>query len=70
MLSNQPGSKGLKTNTFNTVTQEQCAGLRQYLGTALNQLEVLKHTGLNESVLKQLTRVGLLPKRTRPDCGT
>jgi hypothetical protein len=49
------------------VPQEQCAGLRQYLGTALNQREVLKRTGLNESVLKQLTRVGLLPKRTRPD---
>jgi hypothetical protein len=38
---------------------------RKYLGTALNQLEVLKRTGLNESVLKQLTRVGLLPKRAR-----
>ncbi|MGB3837026.1 hypothetical protein [Castellaniella sp.] len=67
MLSNMPGASGLKANTFNTVTLEQCASFRQYLGTALNQLEVLKRTGLNESVLKQFTRVGLLPKRTRPD---
>jgi hypothetical protein len=67
MLSNMPGSARLKANTFNTVTQEQCAGLRQYLETALNQLEVLERTGLNESVLKQLTHVGLLPKRARPD---
>ncbi|MER1939891.1 hypothetical protein ABS755_04190 [Castellaniella sp. FW104-16D08] len=67
MLSNIPGASGLKANTFNTVTQEECASLRQYLGTALNQLEVLKRTELNESVLKQLTPVGLLPKRTRPD---
>jgi|GEM_PF-4161443 len=67
MLANQPGAAGLKANTFNTVTQEQCAAFRQHLGLALNQLEVLKRTGLNESVLKQLTRVGLLPRRTRPD---
>ncbi|WP_417251269.1 TniQ family protein [Castellaniella sp.] len=67
MLSNMPGASDLKANTFNTVTQEQCAAFRQYLGMALNQLEVLKRTGLNESVLKQFTRVGLLPRRSRPD---
>lgn len=66
MLRNMPGVGQLKDNTFNTVTQEQCDALRQHLDSALNLSEVLNGTGLTESVLKQLIRVGLLPKRERP----
>lgn len=67
MLANMPDALELKDNTFNTVTQAQCDALRQYMDSALNLSEVLEITGLTESVLRQFIRVGLLPRRTRPE---
>lgn len=67
MLVNMPGSAAVKANTFNTVTQAQCDVLNEHLDSALHLSQVLDITGLTESVLTQLIRVGLLPKRVRED---
>ncbi|MEZ2622815.1 hypothetical protein ACBP82_00330 [Paenalcaligenes hominis] len=65
MLLHMPSAAQVKENTFNTVTQAQCAALRQHLDSALNFSQVIDITELTESVLRQLIRVGLLPKRER-----
>lgn len=65
MLMHMPSAAPVKENSFNTVTQEQCDELKQHVDSALNFSQVIDITGLTESVLRQLIRVGLLPKRER-----
>lgn len=65
MLMHMPSAAPVKENTFNTMTQAQCDELKQHVDSALNFSQVIDITGLTESVLRQLIRVGLLPKRER-----